>query len=82
MKKDFSVGFASLRDAVFGEGDERTLYSLRHTYATFKIINENMNLKWLAEQMGTSVAMLDKHYGHVAVEQIGGLIATKSVVRG
>ncbi len=51
----------------------------RHTYATFKIIRENMNLKFLSTQMGTSVAMIDKHYGHVDMSQIGGEIAKKSV---
>ncbi len=81
LKKDFSVGFASLRNAVFGDDDTRTLYSLRHTYATFKIINENMNLKKLAEQMGTSVAMIDKHYGHLDYEAYGGEMAVKSVVK-
>jgi hypothetical protein len=38
-----------------------------------------MNLKFLSEQMGTSVAMIDKHYGHVDMSQIGGDIAKKSV---
>ena len=40
---------------------------------------ENMNLKFLSTQMGTSVAMIDKHYGHVEVSEIGGEIAKKSV---
>ena len=80
LKKDFGVGFAGLRDAVFGSGDTRTLYSLSHTYATFKIINENMNLKKLAEQMGTSVNMIDKHYGHLEWDAYGGEMAVKSVV--
>ncbi len=79
LKEDFSVGFKSLITDVFGSDDERTLYSLRHTYATFKIIRENMNLKFLSTQMGTSVAMIDKHYGHVEVSEIGGEIAKKSV---
>jgi hypothetical protein len=37
----------------------------------FKIINENMNLKKLAEQMGTSVNMIDKHYGHLDWDAYG-----------
>ncbi len=36
-----------------------------------------MNLKFLSEQMGTSVAMIDKHYGHVEVSEIVGEIAKK-----
>jgi len=38
-----------------------------------------MNLKFLSTQIGTSVAMIDKHYGHVDMSQIGGDIAKKSV---
>ena len=38
-----------------------------------------MNLKFLSTQMGTSVAMIDKHYGHVELSEIGGEIAKKSV---
>ena len=47
----------------------------------FYITNENMNLKKLAEQMGTSVNMIDKHYGHLDFEAYGGEMAVKSVVK-
>lgn len=43
------------------QGEERTLYSLRHMYATFKIIN-GIDMATLAVQMGTSIGMLEKHY--------------------
>lgn len=39
-----------------------TIYSLRHTYASQSIL-AGMNLKLLAENMGTSIRMLEKHYG-------------------
>lgn len=40
----------------------RTLYSLRHTYATLAMVNNNVDIHTLAKQMGTSVTMLEKHY--------------------
>jgi hypothetical protein len=39
-------------------GQNRTLYSLRHTYATMALIEGNMDVHTLAKQMGTSVGML------------------------
>lgn len=39
-----------------------TIYSLRHTYASQSIL-AGMNLKLLAENMGTSIRMLEIHYG-------------------
>ena len=49
------------------EGQERTLYSLRHTYATAQLRN---GVTWddLAIQMGTSRAMLERHYSKFKVE--------------
>ena len=40
----------------------RTLYSLRHTYATFVLIEGNMDIHTLSKQMGTSVKMIEQHY--------------------
>ncbi|WP_251370163.1 integrase [Polynucleobacter sp. MWH-CaK5] len=40
----------------------RTLYSLRHTYATLAMLDNNIDIHTLAKQMGTSVTMLEKHY--------------------
>jgi integrase len=37
------------------------MYSLRHTYASQSIMS-GMNLKLLAENMGTSIRMLEEHY--------------------
>ena len=45
-------------------GRTRTLYSLRHTYATAAILG-GTDLHTLARQMGTSVAMLERHYSHL-----------------
>jgi integrase len=45
-------------------GTDRTTYSFRHTYATFRL-SEGVDVYFLAEQMGTSVKMIEDHYGHV-----------------
>ena len=56
-------------------GDKRTLYSLRHTYATFAL-TKGTDIHTLAIQMGTSVGMLEKHYSHLepvlAAKQLAG----------
>ena len=42
-------------------GLNRTLYSLRHTYATFALAG-GIDIHTLARQMGTSVGMIERHY--------------------
>ena len=67
--KSFKKSFASLLKSGGVEADtfgqRRTIYSLRHTYATFRL-QEGVNHYTLAKNMGTSVAMLEKHYGHTS----------------
>ena len=46
-------------------GQNRTLYSLRHTYATFALLNNGMDIHALAVQMGTSIGMIEQHYSHL-----------------
>lgn len=50
-------------DLLYGSTSEnpRTLYSLRHFYATYQLFN-GRNIHKLAIQMGTSVGMLEQHY--------------------
>ncbi len=45
-------------------GQRRTLYSLRHTYAT-KALAKGVDIHTLARQMGTSVLMIEKHYSKI-----------------
>lgn len=45
-------------------GIPRSTYSFRHTYATFRL-SEGVDVYFLAQQMGTSVKMIEDHYGHV-----------------
>ena len=46
-------------------GDNRTLYSLRHTYATMTLMRGQVGIHDLARQMGTSVIMIERHYSHL-----------------
>ena len=45
-------------------GTRRSAYSFRHTYATFRLM-EGVDSLILANQMGTSQKMIEKHYGHI-----------------
>jgi hypothetical protein len=45
----------------------RDLYDLRHTYATFEL-RAGVPVFALSRFMGTSIAMIDLHYGHLAVD--------------
>jgi integrase len=45
-------------------GVPRSTYCFRHTYATMRL-HEGVDVYFLAEQMGTSVKMIEDHYGHV-----------------
>jgi len=40
----------------------RTLYSLRHTYATLELLRANTDIHTLAKQMGNSAAVIERHY--------------------
>ena len=44
------------------EGQSRTLYSLRHTYATLELIENRTDVHTLAKQMGNSALMIERHY--------------------
>jgi integrase len=54
----------------------RVFYSLRHTYATLALTHDRVPIHTLAQQMGTSVGMIEKHYSHLkvlqAIEQLRG----------
>ena len=48
-----------LQDA---NAQNRTLYSLRHTYATLALLSANTGIHTLAKQMGNSAAVIERHY--------------------
>lgn len=75
--QSFKKSFNSLLDFAEvpiqnGHGN-RTIYSLRHFYATMRLSN-NVSPFILAKQMGTSVQMLEKYYGQVVTSEVAGLI--------
>jgi integrase len=45
-------------------GSQRSTYCFRHTYATFRL-SEGVDVYFLSTQMGTSVQMIEDHYGHI-----------------
>ncbi len=59
------------------DGKSRSLYSLRHYYATQRVL-EGMSFGQLANQMGTSILMIERHYSHLKplmiAEQLAGSI--------
>ena len=61
---------------------ERKPYATRHTFISVGLSN-GVNIKWLAEYCGTSVAMIEKHYGRYlrsdSDEQFGRLLGAKPV---
>jgi len=57
-------------------GLKRSMYSFRHTYATFSLVEWGMDIHTLAKQMGTSVQMLERFYSKLtatlAAERLAG----------
>lgn len=51
-------------------GKDRTLYCLRHYFATLRITIGEISTAQLAEYMGTSEAMIEAHYGHLDLQRI------------
>lgn len=51
-------------------GKERDAYSFRHYYATQRL-TKGVSVFSLAENMGTSVAVIESHYGHLKPEMVG-----------
>jgi integrase len=57
------------------EGQTRTLYSLRHTYATFELLEHSTDIHTLAKQMGNSAAMIEKHYSKLTATMAAARLA-------
>ncbi len=59
-------------------GARRSMCSRRRTYATFQIIYNRLVLHTLAKNMGTSIAMLERHYSHLEVLHRAEALAGKA----
>jgi integrase len=57
------------------EGQNRTLYSLRHTYATLELLNNKTDIHTLSKQMGNSAAMIEKHYSKLTATMAADMLA-------
>ena len=55
-------------------GGRRTLYSLRHTYATEELL-AGTDIHTLSKQMGTSVRMLEAHYSKLTAPMAADRLA-------
>ena len=67
-----------LRDAgllLNQQGYTRTLYSLRHTYATQAMLANRMDIHKLARQMGNSAAMIERHYSKLTATMAADRLA-------
>jgi integrase len=56
-------------------GQRRTLYSLRHTYATQELLAGRASIHDLENQMGTSISMIQKHYSKASVHLVAERLA-------
>ena len=80
MTSDFGKSFANMLKECKLLTDnktekKRTLYSLRHYYATMALTYETMSVYVLAKHLGTSVKMIEDHYGHVLLRKKASEIA-------
>lgn len=62
FKKSFNSLLRSAGVEFDNENHRHTIYSLRHSYATFRL-EEGVSVYTLARNMGTSVAMIKRFYG-------------------
>jgi len=69
MKKAFNSLLEFCEIPIEKREKARTIYSLRHFYATQRLSNE-VNPFLVAKQMGTSVEMLEKHYGQIVTSSL------------
>lgn len=49
------------------DGQNRTLYSLRHTYAAFEHLRGGIDIHTLSKHIGNSAAMIERHYSKLTV---------------
>ena len=57
------------------DGQNRTLYSLRHTYATLELLRANTDIHTLAKQMGNSASVIERHYSKLTATMAADRLA-------
>lgn len=69
LKHRDAVAAFFLREGIHADAMKGiTMYSFRHTYAT-KALKCSVPVKTLADLMGTSVYMIERHYGHLTADE-------------
>ena len=66
--KTFTKKLKELNLYITDDGKKRPPYSLRHYYATQRLL-DGVHIYDLAKNMGTSVKQIENHYGHVLTTQ-------------
>ncbi len=80
MKTAFNSLLSFAKIPTKRNGGSRTLYSLRHFYATMRLGHETSPFL-LAKQMGTSVEMLEKFYGQTISSALAAQITKAGATR-
>ena len=57
------------------EGQNRTLYSLRQTYATLETLRGEVDIHTLSKQMGNSALMIERHYSKLTATMAADKLA-------
>ena len=60
---------------VDGARQTRTLYSLRHTYATLALLETGTDILTLSRQMGNSAAMIERYYSKLTATMAADRLA-------
>lgn len=81
MKRAFNSLLAFAGVPVQRNAGSRTIYSLRHFYATMRLSNDTSPFL-LAKQMGTSVEMLEKFYGQTVSSELAAQITKAKRSKG
>jgi integrase len=68
--KAFDTGLLKNED-----GQNRTLYSLRNTYATYELLRGGTDIHTLSKQMGNSAAMIERHYSKLTATMAADRLA-------
>jgi integrase len=74
FKKSFERALEESELLFDATGNKRTLYTLRHTFATFRL-TDGVNVFQLAKTMGNSVQVVEKYYAHSVPEDFASEIA-------
>ena len=59
------------------DGNRRSLYSLRHTYITNELELGDLTVYQIAQNVGTSIQYIEKHYSHTSVHKKAAQYAEK-----